>query len=105
LRHKGLTWDAQKSQITLKPHSGDQLGIHKIILTVYISNTIEVRLSVELSYFINSAPKNEHKLSERDYSELSELKTSHQRQLAISSPGFCTNSPSMLNLLNTAAYA
>ena len=48
LRHKGLTWDAQKGQITLQPHRGDKLGLHKIIFTAYLSDSNEVRRSVEL---------------------------------------------------------
>lgn len=47
-RHEGLTWDAQKSQITLKPHSEDKLGLHKIILNAYISDSNEVHRSVAL---------------------------------------------------------
>jgi hypothetical protein len=58
----------------------------------------------ELTYFLQAALNDQHKLSKQDDEDQPEPETHKTRKL-VGTPGYCTYWVSMLNLFNTAAYA
>ena len=73
------------------------------MLSAYYPSKNYLLETVEIQYFINSEPNQQRKLSKQDDQDIPEPDTGHHRRLG--TPGYCTNSPSLLNLCNTAAYA
>jgi hypothetical protein len=72
LRHKGLAWDALKKELSLDPWSEDSAGLHKVLLKIYSPCLAELIQTVQIEYFVNSAPS--HK---KNYEDPSEPETSH----------------------------
>jgi hypothetical protein len=71
-------------------------------VTAYLPGFKHATQTVELTYIVQAAPNNQRKL--QDNEDLPDSETVQTRKL-FGTPGYCTNSPSMLNLFNTAAYA
>jgi hypothetical protein len=62
LRFKGLKLDEFSNELTLQPTNDDPIGLQKLMLTVYLYCIKDVFQTVEIAYFIKSAPKNSRKL-------------------------------------------
>jgi hypothetical protein len=54
--HNGVSWNELTLQLTLHPHRDDSIGLHKILMIAYLPSLKDVIQTVEIDYFINSAP-------------------------------------------------
>ena len=53
--HKGIFWDASLNKVTLNPQSTDPIGLHKVLVTVYLLSFKDVLQTAEIAFVVHPA--------------------------------------------------
>jgi hypothetical protein len=70
-------------------------------VTAYLPGFKDAIQTVELTYVVEAAANDQRKHNDNEYLPKPEMGQTRK----LGTPGYCTNSPNMLNLFNTAVYA